>query len=496
MPHESVRICVAVALLLATWQGAAQPAGTTDHSLGAVIRTVLERHPELRVSSFDAIIAGTELERAEAALDPSLSLRVGVSDDRSPVLTGFQPAQTRSGVFTGTLTQALESGATLSATADYSRTRQQFDSPFAAQLALLNPAYRGGFSVNYRHPLFRGEGRVDYRESLELAGAGVEAARLQREVLAQELALRALEAYFRLLSDEIGIRLAADGLERAQRLVEDQRFREDFGLIEAADRMQGEALLAVRGLELQRARAQALASRVELNRLMLREPQAPLHPAVPALPSGTPALEEGMRDAQALRPELRLLRVELDAADARARIAREATRPQVDLIAEAGIFALDRHPLDALALDPEDRFLGLSIELTDVLGRRGARAGLLGAQFERQRVEAQRTQVTEQLHDELALVHTALVTGAETLRLSRLRAEAERRKFEAELERYRDGRSETATLIQFEGELTAAELDAQMQQLALLLADRQFAWARGTLLSELGIAIDRPGVEP
>lgn len=486
-----------MALLLAVWPGSARAADTADHSLGAVIRTVLERHPELRVSGYDAAIAGAELERAESALDPALSLRVGVSDDRSPVLTGFQPAQTRSGTFTGTVTQLLEGGGTLSVTADYSRVRQQFDTPFAAQLALLNPAYRGGLTVNYRHPLFRGEGRPDYRESMAIADAGVEAARLQRQVLAQALALRALEAYFRLLSDEIGIRLAADGLERAQRLVADQRFREEFGLIEPADRIQGEALLAVRGLELQRARAQALADRVELNRLMLRGPDAPLDPMMPPIVPGVPSLEQGMQDAETLRPELQLLRVELEAAEARTRLAREATRPQLDLIAEAGAFALDRQPLDAFVVDPRDRFLGLSLEISDVLGRRGARAGLLGAELTRQRVQAQQAQALEQLRDELVAVHTTLVTGAETLRLSRLRAQAERLKFEAELERYRDGRSQTATLIQFEGELAAAELDAEMQRLALVLADRQFAWARGALLAELGIAVDgKPGSAP
>lgn len=79
------------------------------------------------------------------------------------------------------------------------------------------------------------------------------------------------------------------------------------------------------------------------------------------------------------------------------------------------------------------------------------------------------------------------MTGGESLRLATGRMQAERRKYEAEAERYRDGRSDTATLVRFESELAAAELDVEMQRLTLALADHQFAWARGVLLDELGI---------
>lgn len=492
MPHEAVRIGVAVAALTVVWltlAGVPVVAGDeqAEHSLAAVLHTVFERHPALRVAGYDAAIADAELARAESALDPVLGLRLGVADDRSPVLSGFQPAESRSAAFTGSLNQSLSGGGALGVTVDYSRTRQQFDSPFAAQLALLNPAYRGGVAVNYRHPLFRGAGRVDYHETLTVAATGVDAAHLQHQTLTQALALQTLASYFRLLADEVGIHLAVDSLERAHRLVEHQRFREEFGLIEAADRMQSEALLAARALDLQRARAQARADRVELNRLMLRDADAALQPVVPHGEIKTPRLEEAMRQALASRPELKLLERELDIAEARIRMARESTRPQFDLIVEAGAFALDREPLDAFAIDPRDRFFSLSVELRDTLGRRGAHAGLLAAELERERLIARRQQVSEQLRDELSALDVTLISGEETLRLSVQRSVAERRKFEAEFERYRDGRSDSATLIQFEGELAAAERDAELQRLALLLAEYQHAWARGILLSVLGI---------
>lgn len=462
------------------------------HTLASVMYEVLSRHPELAVAGFDAAIAGTELARIESRLDPAFTARVSASDDRTPVLSEFQPAETLTGAVTGTLSQPLAGGGTLSATAEYARTRQRFTSPFASQLALINPAYRGGLSVSYRHPLLRGDGRPEVHDALLAAGAERDALELQRLLLARLLGLQALNASFSLMADDIGIRMAEVGVDRAVRLLEFQQFRQDFGLIESADRIQVEALVALRRLELQRALAQRQLNVVELNRLMLRDPAGSLTIASPArsVPARAPSIEDGVIVARAQRPEFRLIERQLEAEEARMRLARDAGRPQLDLVAELGIFALERNPIDAAHPDHHDRYAGIALELSDILGRRAAKAELLRSELAAGRLRAQAHQSTEQVRDELARIHATLVTGDEILRLQRQRAEAERRKFEAELDRYRDGRSDTATLIQFEGELHQAELEAELQELTLGLAGWQFAWSTGTLFEELGIDIE------
>ena len=399
----------------------------------------LRASPALRVSDYEAAIADAELERAESALDPVFGLRLGVSDDRSPVLSGFQPSESRTAVITGTLNQALGSGGDLGVTVDYSRTRQQFDTPFAAQLALLNPAYRGGVAVNYRHPLFRGAGRIDYRETLAIAATGIETARLQHHVLLRALMLQTLEFYFRLLADEIGIGLADGSLDRARRLVEHQRFRERFGLIDAAERMQSEALLAARALELQRAQAQARASRVALNRLMLRDVDAPLQPVAPPAQPGAPTLEDAVSQAVAVRPELQLLQRELEIAEAHIRMVRETTRPQLDLIVEAGVFALDREPLDASSSIRAIGFRPVGGAARYARPARRAR-WTAGRGTGTKRLIARRQQLSEQLRDELSVLHVTL-HSVRNLAPVRQRA-CGTPEIRGRAERYRDGRSD------------------------------------------------------
>jgi len=462
-------------------------------TLAAVINTVLTRHPDLAIGNIDAAISETAAERIEGLLDPTVNASIGVSEDQTPPSSDFQPRETQLGQLSGNIIKPLASGGTLGASLEYNRTKQDFSSPLASQLATINPAYRSSLSLSYRMPLLRGSGRPEYTEALNASMSDIEAGRLQRELIARDLSLQTLNVYFRLLSDGVRVKLAEVTLKRANRLLEYQQFREKFGLIETADRMQAEALLATRKLEVQQARAQQVNDTVELNRLMLRAPDAPLNVVANEQPvrSGIGGLDDSIEDALSQRPEFQILEAQLKATESRLKIARNAKQIQLDVVAEVGTLALNEDAGNAAAdtFSTADHFAGVSLELSDRLGRRVANADLRETELARQRVLAQRTQVKELIRDELAGVLSALTTGEEILKLARLSVEAEKKKFEAELSRYREGRSDTTTVIQFEGELHVAELQAELQLLSLLLADKQYAWAKGVLLDELGIQV-------
>lgn len=491
--NRPVAAALAVIISLCVMQYGHAADETRVYTLAAVINTVLSRHPDLALSNIDTAISETAAERIEGSLDPTVSASVGISEDQTPPSSDFQPRETQSGQLSGSISQPLASGGTLSAAVDFNRTKLDFSSPLASQLATINPAYRSGLSLSYRMPLMRGAGRPDYNEALKASMAETEASRLQRELIVRNLSLQALGIYYRLLSDGISVELAEVAVKRANRLLEYQEFREKFGLIETADRKQAEALLATRKLELQQSRAQQTNDTVELNRLMLRAPDAPLKIKANEHPvrSKMTGLDDALAKARAQRPEFRIFDARLDAAESRLRIARDTRKVQLDVVAEVGTLALDDDAGDAAgdAFSTADHFAGLSLEVGDKLGRRSASADLRQAELTRQRVLAQRNQLIEQVQDEIAGVLSTLTTGEESLKLARLRVDAEKQKFEAEMSRYREGRSDTATIVQFEGDLHAAELQSELQLLALLLADKQYAWSKGELLEELGIQV-------
>jgi len=458
-------------------------------SLKQVIETVLAHHPDLNISKIDSAIAATETRRVEGILDPVVTASIGASDEKTPTVSDFQPSENRLGHITGTISKPLASGDTIGADINYNRTSQGFSSPFAAQLALFNPYYRNEININYRHPLLKGADRPDYHQSLISAQAELQKTRKQQQVIAHQLTLQAINAYYQLASDDINIDIAEQAVKRGKILLSYQRSREQFGLVEKADRLQAEAFLAARKTELQQARAIRLNDQTSLNRLMLRAANIDIAVEYGEQLYPTPTIEVAVEQAKQLRPELQVLDAQLQAADARLVIARDADQLQLDVVATLGTRALDKKPLPAVAagFSAHDHFASLSLELSDALGRNTANAAIRKAELQRQRVYAQRMSVLKQIRDDISAAVTAIVSGKPTLKLAKKQVKAEQQKFNEEIKRYRKGRSDTATLVQFENELRNAELNAELQQLTIELAEKQLAWAKGQLLSELGI---------
>ncbi|MBL4775936.1 MAG: TolC family protein [Mariprofundus sp.] len=461
-------------------------------SLKKALETVRDKHPDLKINQLDRSIAQTENMRIAGILDPTLAATFIASEEKVPVSSDFQASETRLGQLSGSINQPLANGGTVSANFIYNRTAQAFNSPIAAQLSSFNPAFRSQMNVSYRHALLKGADRPDYHQSLLVAETGVKAVDLQAQVIMQTLSLQTINAFYQLAADDINIHIAKQAVTRANKLLRYQRSREKFGLIEKADRLQAEALLAARHTDHQKALAQRFNDQSNLNRLMLRR----FDTAITIVPlahakHNIPSISKAMQQAEQLRPELQLLKAQMDIADAQLLIALDNDQMQLDVIAEAGTRALANNAVRGLSrgLEVHDPryYIALSFELSDVLGRNTTRASIRKAELQRQRIVAQGDQIMAQINDDIAAASSAIRAGIPTLAMAKKQEVAEQRKFNAEMQRYRQGRSDTATLVQFEGELRNASLNAELQQLSLQLADTQLTWAQGKLLSELGL---------
>lgn len=470
----------------------AMPATAAEMSLKSVIETILNQHPELTVNRVDRAIAATEAARIEGTLEPVVAANLSASDEKTPTISSFQPSETRIASFTGSVSKPLADGATIGADISYARSSQGFVSPFAAQLAQFNPVYRNQINLNYRRPLLRGAGRPEYEQGLITAEAGIEQAASTRAVIAHNLALQALNAYYQLASDDINIAIAEQAVKRTKKLLAYQQQREAFGLIERADRLQASALLAARKTDLQRARSLRLNHQNTLNRLMLSRDNEAIEVHVgDSDTAAIPDIASAVERAKQLRAELKVLKARMEAADAQLTIARDADQFQLDLVAKLGTRALQRTPLKAATsgLSAHDHFASLSFELSDTPARKQVSAAIRKAELQRERIMAERASTMKQINDDIYAARTAIISGTATLELARAQVRAEQRKFDAEMKRYRQGRSDTATLVQFEGELRNAALNAELQALTIELARWQLDWAQGALLPRLGITL-------
>jgi len=459
-------------------------------SLAEVIHETISKSPDIPLNQLNTDFAKTEQQRINGMLDPNLSMRIGYSDEKEPTTSPFAANQTQSGQFSGSISKPFQDGSSLMGSLNYNRTKFGYPSTVPASFkSTLNPIYQNQIDLTYRYPLLRGHGKPAYHEQMAASKQDERAAIWRVETLKEQLAGQATSLYFQLTADNLALELAKEAVQRSEKLLRYQKMREQFGLIERADRLQAEALLATRRMDLNIAEATATQGKTNLNRLMLRSPDSPLKPSLKggAFSSDnryTLSLDDLLTEAEKNRPVFRVLEATLDAGNARLTAARNQHETQIDLIGQVGSRALDGKAGTAFGqgFTLNDRFVSLSIELSDTITGNATQASIRQAELNRQKSMLERIQMQESVKSELASALTLLKSTQRTVLSASQRAKAESNKFSAEMKRYREGRSDTATIIQFEGELRAAELQAAIQEVSLILAIHQLELARGTLL--------------
>ncbi|RMH52896.1 MAG: TolC family protein [Zetaproteobacteria bacterium] len=452
-------------------------------SLEEAVEQALRRHPDITLARLAPLLDQAVRLQLEGMLDGRLGLTAAASDSRIRTVSPFAARQITDIQFGYRYDQPLENGDRVGVGFAMVRDRQKFPAslPQAFQPS-LNPLYQSQVDFSWRKRLLKGRGNPDYHEQLARNRASEEADRWRISVVRHQLAGQVVAAFFQQRIDRIQVRLARDARDRARKLLRYQRHREAFGLIEPADRLQSEALLATRTTELAQAEAALAASRVVLQRLLGSDrPPTRLVLVDGGAPSSPPPLAELERIARRHRPEFRMLQAQLAAADAALALARAEDRPQLDLVAQVGTRAQEGRFERAFrsGLSLSHRFAQLSIEFSDEIGGHAAEGAVRRAELQREQVEAQIAQAARKVGDDLAAIRTRIASGRKLLHGHAMQVAAERRKFAAEMARYRAGRSDTATVIQFEGDLRRAELQQALQREALRLAEYQLKLARG-----------------
>ncbi|MDQ6964107.1 MAG: TolC family protein, partial [Mariprofundales bacterium] len=429
-----------------------------------------------------SLLDQAQAEQIEGLLDGSFGVTAAASDTRTHTVSPFAAVGTTNIQLGYQMRQPLANGDSITASMLMVRSMQKY--PATTPLAfrsLLNPLYQSQIDLIWRTPLLKGRGNPDYHQQRSAARYATEADSWQIEVVRYQLAGEVLAAFFQHRINRIRVQLAKDARHRAQQLLYYQRKQERFGLIEPADRLQSEALLAQRVTDLVQAQAALSASAIQLQRLLAAD-RVPQQLEVSShTTESLPTLSQLEQIADDNRPEYRLLAARLAAADAELERAEAADATQLDLVGQVGTRGQEGLFKRAFrsGLSVSHRFAQLSLELSDSVGSHSEQAAIQRAEVAREQVVVQQAQTARKIGDSLALIRSSVETGRRLLHAYTRQVEAEREKFRAEMLRYRAGRSDTATIIQFEGDLRRVTLQQALQEESLKLASYQLRLARG-----------------
>lgn len=323
----------------------------------------------------------------------------------------------------------------------------------------------------------------------------MQAAAADRVAAFDQLARRAADIFFAAAYTHVRLRNAAQAIARAERLKNYVQRNQRLGVAEEKDRLQAEAQLAARRAEHDALLVVWTQQRTSLNRLLEEAWDAELNPSLSANSrQQLPAVESLYTDSEQHSPQRSNLEARVRQAEAVIGRNRDRTRDQFDAVLSLGSRQLTGD-IAGGSVDNSDAVGSLRFEYRSVLGQSGADAELNQAVLDRSIAQRQLESVRTDLRYTVSGLAAEVTRAQAAYAQARQRLESERAKVEEATARYRNGRSDTAQLIQFENDALLAELLAEQQAIELARRLVEIDVLRGALWSEHGLKTT-PGEPP
>lgn len=310
--------------------------GTTlDLTMDAAVKMALEANLGLQASRLNLDSADHAIASARAAFLPqvgttlSRSSQVSVPNDFTQ---GSADITSRGLTVNSSFNHVLPLlGTTYGLTWNNNRTSQIGGNP------LFNPFLRSAFSFNITQPLWRGLATDQARTALTTSHRRRRVADLQfeQQVVRLEAAVRG--AYLDLISAREGLRVAQQNMEIRQASLNDARARVQVGAAAPIDLISAEAEVASNQEQVLVAEA-LIGTREDALRTLIFDPERPDYwqvriNAIDAVQSQAREInvDAAIRNALDNRLDLIAARQDLEISDLTLRVARDATRPLVNL---------------------------------------------------------------------------------------------------------------------------------------------------------------------
>lgn len=438
------------------------------------IQSSLEANFSLRMASREPLIAELAVEEATAVFDPELFASGRLEETRQQTTFSATEATSRDNrSWTVGARRRFATGTQVTARANYDRDQSD------AGVNTSNLSQSADASLSLRQPLLQGRGTEVNRAGIAGARAGVEAAgqSLKETVLA--VLSRTEEAYWETARRKASLDLRKSSLEVAETLLKEAKERRKVGKATRIEVLQAEAARAER-------REQIILARQELedaaDRLLLTMgrllpetlPTEGLAFTVQPLPGEVRKVRpfpQLWKDAIAMDPALARQEARIEQRRLDRTIARDALRPELDLVATGGYLGLDdedaQTAFDNLA-EGQGYAWSVGFEFSMPWGRRAEKAALRSADQEFERESLRLLELKQQVFRELRSALRAYNAQAESRKAAELTVGLQEATFVREQEKYAEGLSVFRDVLEAQQDLDFARerlLEARFQQL-------------------------------
>jgi outer membrane protein TolC len=278
--------------------------------------------------------------------DPSVYAQYGWSNAITPlgytVLSGVAVQTTHQAYFSSGYSQGFLTGTSFSVSEYTSRYSSN------ATTFLFNPDFVSGLSVGFSQNLLNGFGYRANARSIRQGPNELKFAmsKFRQSVIAQVAAV--MSTYYDLLADQESIRVAQEGLQYAQKLLDNNQVELKIGAVAQYDVLRSQEEVALRQQDLLLAQntfsqdAQTLKAAISksFNGELATVEIAPSDRLPEPHPDDVPPLAEALREAASHRPEIEQADLDLRNQEYAIQQTRNALLPQLQVFASYNLMGL------------------------------------------------------------------------------------------------------------------------------------------------------------
>ncbi|MDH5600575.1 MAG: TolC family protein, partial [Gammaproteobacteria bacterium] len=430
----------------------ASAASKTSLTIFQVMQRVLDRYPSLKISEMEVAQAAQQRQQVESSLGWILNSSAGVKHD----LTGLGTPSDRLDI-KGSIGRKLKSGATLSLSGGYTYE----DSTMAFSPSFPNPAHTTRLDLSYTLPLSQGVGNPQYIEGINSAEASYELTKANQLLTKITLAEKVKDLFYAALVTRARLANAEQAVERTRKLQNYINRNYKLGVSENKDKLQVKAQLDSTLAELRAIELQWKQQQTSLNRLMLENWDRALHPTL--ITNHSPEsynINKLIEKTRLYHPAVKISQAQLEMAESEITTARDSKKDNLDLVLSVGTRTSDGESTTG-TVSEQDWAGAVSIQYKHLFDDSG-----VSSKFKQSLLK--KSIALENIiktNDDIRYTVSGLVTEIEAAKLAvdsagqKLKSELLKLK-EAE-QRFRNGRADTAQLIQFQNEYSFAQLSYQ-----------------------------------
>jgi outer membrane protein TolC len=447
----------------------------TTKTYEVVLSRVIDAYPNLQSAMLQVQRSTLELDKIYSTLGWQASADTSVGHD----LGGFStPADTV--IARGALTRKLQSGDRISVDASYVRT----DNEIVFINTLPNPSNDTAINLSYRKPFQKGAGNVEYYSLEEAAKAQISSTQAEEFELRDALAKQVAALYFGLATIEVNLDNTREGIDRLKRLHEFVIRNKKLGISDEKDLLQSQARLdrkLAALVILETARNQQLFN---LNRLMNIKARTRFSSQLDYAKKEILARDSLQAQVFSYSPAMSKAYAAKKGAESNIEIQRDNKKDTLDVILSVGARS-KTGSTDKTDIDETDLAGKVGLEYRAALDKSGLRAALQQALLNRDIADNQIRQLDIDLNNEIDRLLGLIQDQKKSINSNNRLMQAEQRKFDEAVSRYRSGRTTTADLIIFEEDLSLAESILANSRVDLVSSLNELERLRGAIWQDL-----------